>query len=254
MDTNTKITANRQKKIGIVADLNGKIAKSKAIVFTNYEKVTHKQLETLKRAIKPMDAEYVVAKNSLILRALDENKIKLEGENPLQGPTGTLLIYGDIVAPLKQLAKTMKELGLLNVKMGIMESKLLTGEQVLKISTLPSRETLLTQIAVSLKSPISGLHRALIWNLQKLVMTLGAVAKNKPVASIAAPVVTPVVEATPAAPVPVVEPAVEVVAETPAVEVEPETILAETVKEKTAEKPESDNPTIEAEKSEGGEN
>src|ERR1035437_3167507 len=183
MDTNTKITANRQKKIGIVADLNGKIAKSKAIVFTNYEKVTHKQLETLKRAIKPMDAEYVVAKNSLILRALDENKIKLEGENPLQGPTGTLLIYGDIVAPLKQLAKTMKELGLLNVKMGIMENKFLTGEQILKISTLPSREVLLSQIAAGLKSPISGLHRALNWNLQKFVMTLAAVAKAKPVAA-----------------------------------------------------------------------
>jgi len=78
MDTNTKITANRQKKIEIVAGLNTKIAKSKAIIFTNYTGVTHKQLEALKKAIKPMDAEYVVAKNSLILRALDENKINLK--------------------------------------------------------------------------------------------------------------------------------------------------------------------------------
>ena len=71
----TKITANRQKKIEVVAKLNEKLARSKAIIFTNYTGVTHKQLETLKKAIKPMDAEYVVAKNSLILRALDENKI-----------------------------------------------------------------------------------------------------------------------------------------------------------------------------------
>src|ERR1035437_3615326 len=179
----TKVTANRQKKIVIVGELNEKLARSKAIIFTNFEKVTHKQLEALKRAIKPMEAEYVVAKNSLILRALDENKIKLEGENPLEGPTGTLLIYADVVGPLKQLAKTIKELGLLNVKLGVMENKLITGEQVLKISALPSRETLLTQIAVGLKSPISGLHRALNWNLQKFVMTLAAVAKAKPVAA-----------------------------------------------------------------------
>ena len=227
---NDKVTANRQKKIVIVAGLNEKIVRSKAIIFTNFEKVTHKQLETLKRAIKPMDAEYVVAKNSLVLRALEENKIKLEGEGLLDGPTGTLLLYGDVVAPLKQLAKTIKELGLLNVKLGIMENKFLTGEQVLKISTLPSREVLLTQIAVGLKSPISGLHRALNWNLQKFVMTLAAIAKAKPAAP--APAVEAKVEEV------VIEtPVVEASVDAPAAEAEPETILAETAEEKAEEVP-----------------
>jgi large subunit ribosomal protein L10 len=241
----TKVTANRQKKIVIVAGLNEKIGRSKAIIFTNFEKVTHKQLETLKRAIKPMDAEYVVAKNSLVLRALEENKIKLEGEELLDGPTGTMLLYGDVVMPLKQLAKTIKELGLLNVKLGIMENKFLTGEQVLKISTLPTREVLLTQIAVGLKSPISGLHRALNWNLQKFVMTLAAVAKAKPAATApAAPVAEPKVEE------------VAPVAETPASEPEPETILAETAEERAEEIP--TEPVVEEVKEEvkieGGEN
>lgn len=179
MDGNKKISANRQKKIETVAKLNEKLAKSKAIIFTNYTGVTHKQLETLKRAIKPLQAEYVVAKNSLVLRALDENKIKLEGENPLVGPTGTLLIYADVISPLKELAKVIKELGLLNVKLGVMENKFLTGEQVLKISTLPTREVLLAQVAAGLKSPIFGLHRAMSWNIQKLVLTLKSIEKNK---------------------------------------------------------------------------
>jgi len=48
-----------------------------------------------------MEAEYIVAKNSLILRALEENKIKLEGENLLEGPTGTLLLYGDVRNAIK---------------------------------------------------------------------------------------------------------------------------------------------------------
>lgn len=240
----TKVTANRQKKIEIVAGLNEKIARSKAIVFTNFEKVTHKQLETLKRTIKPMEAEYIVAKNSLVLRALEENKIKLEGENLLEGPTGTLLLYGDVVTPLKQLAKTIKELGLLNVKLGIMENKFLTGEQVLKISTLPTREVLLAQIAAGLKSPISGLHRALNWNLQKLVLTLSAVAKNKPTVTAPAPAVEPKTE----------ESIVETPAETPSNEPEPETILAETAEEKQAEQPVQTEEAKEEVKSEGGEN
>ena len=248
MDENKKISANRQKKIDIVADLNQKLAKAKAVIFTNYQGITHKQLEALKKAIKPLDAEYVVAKNSLVLRALDENKIKLEGENPLEGPTGTMLIYADVVAPLKQLAKTIKELGMPSVKLGIMENKFLTGEQILRISTLPSRETLLAQIAAGLKSPISGLHRALNWNLQKLVMTLGAVAKAKPAA--ATSVTEPVAESKE-------EPKAEPAVETPADEAEPETILTETPEEKKAEQPEAQATTEnkdETQKSEGGEN
>lgn len=231
----TKISANRQKKIAVVANLSEKLGRSKAVVFTNYTGVTHKQLEALKRAIKPLEAEYVIAKNSLILRALDENKIKLEGENPLEGPTGTLLVYADFVAPLKQLAKTMKDLGLLNIKLGIMENKFLTGEQLLRISALPPRETLLAQVAAGLKSPISGLHRALSWNLQKLVMTLKAISDKKPAtpAPVAAPapvgpVTEPVQETPSTAPIP--EPAPEAPAAS-----EPETILAETPAEKKAE-------------------
>lgn len=184
----TKISANRQKKMDIVTLLNEKIVKAKAIVFTNYQGLTHKQLEGLKKTIKPFNAEYIVAKNSLVLRALEENKIKVGNQKQFEGPTGTLLIYEDFVGPLKELAKLVKELGIPSVKFGVMESKNLTGEQVMKLSTLPSRETLLSQIAVGLKSPIFGLHRALTWNLQKFVMTLGAVAAAKPALALSKPV------------------------------------------------------------------
>lgn len=183
----TKISANRQKKIDIVTGLSEKLGKAKALVFTNYQGLTHKQLEGLKKTIKPLNADFVVAKNSLVLRALEANKIKIDppagGKKQLDGPTGTLLIYDDIVGPLKALAKLVKELGIPNVKFGIMENKSLTGEEVLKLSTLPSRETLLTQIAFGLKSPIFGLHRALSWNLQKFVMTLDQIKNQKPATS-----------------------------------------------------------------------
>ena len=180
MDTQeVKVTANRQKKIEIVEELSKKLEKTKAIIFTNYEGVTHKQLEGLKKAIKPLEADYVVAKNSLILRALANNSIKVEDQSQFNGPTGTLLVYGDVAGPLKQLAKLIKELGIPSVKFGILDNKSFTGEQILKISTLPTREVLLTQLAFTLKSPISNLHRALNFNIQKLVLTLRAIETKK---------------------------------------------------------------------------
>lgn len=195
MDTQEpKITSNKQKKIETVKVLTDMFAKANAVVFTNYGGLTHKQIEELKKAIKAFDAEFVVAKNSLLTIALAENKMTLSENLSLQGPTGTLFLNGDIIGPLKSLAKTIKELNLPSVKFGIMEKNFITGEQVIKLSTLPSRETLLTQIAVGLKSPISGLHRALNWNLQKLVMTLNAVAKAKPAMAASATTETPIVE------------------------------------------------------------
>jgi large subunit ribosomal protein L10 len=244
MDTkDTKITANRQKKMGIVDSLSANFSKAKAVVFTNYQGLTHKQIEELKKAIKPLEAEYVVAKNSLVTRSLDGNGIKLEGEHLLNGPTGTLFLYNDIVTPLRALAKMIKELNIPSVKFGIMEKDFITGEQVMKLSTLPSREVLLTQIAVALKSPISGLHRALNWNIQKLVMTLNAVANAKPALA----------TVTPAAPVlsePTVEPVSEPVVQPQAQGTEP---TAEPVEAQTDEKPVEETKTEEV-KIEGGEN
>lgn len=227
-----KISSNRAKKIQLVEGISEKLGKSKGLVFTNYQGLKHKQLEELKKAIKPLQAEFVVAKNSLVLRALDANKIKVE-ESQFEGPTGTLIIYDDAVGPLKALAKLIKELGIPSVKFGILDEKTFSGEDVLKISALPGREVLLAQIAIGLKSPIFGLHRALNWNLQKLVMTLNAVTQSKPAIVADAPVV----ETTPAQ---VVEAPAE---ETPQVETipaveaaqEPETILAETSQELKAE-------------------
>ena len=216
MADEVKISKNREKKVAVVASLDEKLAKSVAIVFTNYQGLTHKQLEGLKKAIKPLKAEFVVAKNSLILRALDARKIKLESENDLTGQTGTLFMYEDVVSPLKELAKLIKNLGIPSVKFGIMEGNRITGEDVLRLSALPTREVLLSQLVGGLKAPIFGLHRALNWNLQKLVMTLGAVVKSKPADS----------------PAPVQAPA-----ESVRTEPEPETILEETVEEEIQQKP-----------------
>lgn len=172
-----KISPNRAKKEKIVAKLAERIGKAKGLVFTNYQGLTHKQLEKLKKAVKSFNAEFVVTKNTLLLKSIKDFKDKLL--SPLQGATATLFLYGDPVEPLRQLAKAIKEFNLPTIKFGILDGQALTSDQVLKLSTLPSRETLLTQLVVGLKSPISGLHRALSWNLQKFVMILKAIESKK---------------------------------------------------------------------------
>lgn len=167
----------REKKEHIVARLSDKLKKAHIIVCANYQGMKHQQLEALKRALKPVEAELTVTKNTLLSLSLSQNNLELKEE--LQGQTITLFAYGDPVLPLKELAKTIKALNMPVIKFGILDGKTIGADQVQKLATLPPREILVAQLLGQMKGPIAGLHRALSWNMQKLVLTLSAVQKVK---------------------------------------------------------------------------
>jgi large subunit ribosomal protein L10 len=176
---NTKVSTNRQKKEVLVAELSEKVQKAKGIVFTNYQGLTHKQLENFKKELKKMDAEFVAAKNSLLMIALGDKIDKEAQKDKFTQPTGAMFIYKDIVDPLKQLTKIIKELNLPTIKFGLLEGNVVTDKEVTKIATLPPLPVLRAKVLGQMKAPIQGLHRALNWNLQSLVMTLNAIAQKK---------------------------------------------------------------------------
>ncbi len=176
-DDTKKVSANRLKKQEIVSELSAKVQKAKGFVFTDYQGLTHQQLESIKRAMKKIGAEYVTTKNTLLKHALKEDKIELETD--LTGPTATLFIYDDVVNPIKELAKSIKLLNLPVIKLGLIDGNILDANSVDRLSKLPPLNVLQAQLLGQLQSPISGLHRALNWNLQKLVMTLNAVKEKK---------------------------------------------------------------------------
>lgn len=165
----------REKKEAIVAKLAEKAARAKAFVFTNPSGMTHKQLEQLKKGLKRVDAELVITKNTLLKLALRDDALK-----HLSGQTATLFSYGDTLAALKELAKTIKSLNLPTVKLGLIDGKTLHSDEVTRLATLPSREVLIAQLVSTMQAPLYRLHRALQWNPQRLVFTLKAVEQSKP--------------------------------------------------------------------------
>lgn len=189
-DEAKKVTDNRKKKEAIVAEITEKAKRAKAVVFTNYEGMTHRQLEELKKGLHAADAELAISKNTLLKIALaDSGFADAAKDQSFEKPTATLYTYGDPVLALKELAKSIKALKLPAIKFGIFsaqggsasgrEGRIYNADQIMKLATLPSREVLLAQLVGGLKSPIYGLHRALNWNLQKFVMTLKAIETKK---------------------------------------------------------------------------
>jgi large subunit ribosomal protein L10 len=174
-----KISQNRQKKMDLIGEYTERVDRSKGLVFADYQGLTHQQLETLKRAVRKIDGEFVITKNTLILRALSKKDLSDDDKNHFNKPTATLFMYGDIIEPLKELAKTIKALNLPSVKFGIIEGKSTTAGDVIKLSTLPPMDVLRAQLLGQMLSPIQGLHRALSWNMQSLVMTLQAISDKR---------------------------------------------------------------------------
>ncbi len=170
-----------QRKIDIVKNISDKLARAKSLVFTDYRGLTHKQLEGLKKALKKAEAEFLVIKNTLLTKAMFQsgftNDLSPNTNHQIDGPTAVLFSYADEIAPLKILAKAIKSFSLPHIKLGFWANKELSVADVNRLITLPTKDALLGQLAAQMKSPLYGLHRALSWNTQKLVLVLSQIKK-----------------------------------------------------------------------------
>ncbi len=171
------ISKGTPNKLATVTKLTDKVNKATSLVFVDYRGLKHKQLEGLRKSLRKLNADFTVAKNRLLLKALGG---KAEGAKEyLSETTATLFAYSDEVSPLKELLKFMKIAGFGKAKAGILGNTMLTGADVAKLASLPPREALLGKLVSQLNAPIQGLHYALAWNMNKFVWALNTVREKK---------------------------------------------------------------------------
>lgn len=185
-----KVHKLNPKKVETVAALKEKLEKAKTLFITEYRGLTHQQLETLRKALKKVEAEYIVAKNRLLKIAISQcsnspilqfsKDTMKQLEEALQNPTATLLAFKDPISAIKSLSDFIKTAQLPVIKIGIFEGKVATEADFKKLATLPSRDILLATLAMRLMGPMSGLHYALRYNLQRLAVAIDAVKRKKP--------------------------------------------------------------------------
>ncbi len=170
------------KKIEQVQKLAEMISKAKSVVFVDYTGLTVKTQQALKKALKESGGEMLVAKNTLIQLAMDQAQIAKglpQGES-LQGQTALIFADADPVAPIQVLGKFAGEFSLPKMKIAIVEGIFQDHDNLVKISNLPSKSTLLGQALGSISSPLYGLVGTLQGNLQKLIFILEQVKGASP--------------------------------------------------------------------------
>jgi large subunit ribosomal protein L10 len=143
----------RTDKEQLVTELTDKLKGAKALYYTDFTGLNVKRMTDLRRRLRRAGVEYVVIKNTLALRAVNESG--LTGTR-LRGPTG-LVISRDPVSGAKVLNDFAKENDQKpEIKGGLLDGKQIGVEQVKKLATLPSREQMLAQLAGGLQAPLAG--------------------------------------------------------------------------------------------------
>src|SRR5678815_5843871 len=117
----------RTEKEQLVIELKEKIEGAKALYYTDFTGLNVKRMTELRRRFRKAGVEYVVIKNTLALRAVNESG--LVGER-LKGPTG-LVMARDPVEAAKILTDFAKENDKKpTVKGGLFEGKAIDTAQV----------------------------------------------------------------------------------------------------------------------------
>jgi large subunit ribosomal protein L10 len=163
---------NRTEKEALVAELRDKIKDASALYYTDFTGLNVKRMTELRRTLRKANVEYVVIKNTLALRAVNDSG--LVGTR-LRGPTG-LVVTKDAVGA----AKIITDFAKANdqkpaVKGGMFEGKAIDKAQVTKLASMPSREQMLSELGASMQAPMAmfaGAMNSLLQNFAGAVEAL----------------------------------------------------------------------------------
>ena len=152
---NVKILEAKQSVIDEITE----VAKTSAsFILFDYRGLTAEETAELRRSLRENGAKYKVWKNTLTKRALDSLNYNLD--DCLNGPSA-MAYSDDSVAPIKALSDFAQDHPALEIKGGIVDGEVTTLEMIKKLSTLPSREGLLTMLASGLIGTVRDLSIAL---------------------------------------------------------------------------------------------
>jgi large subunit ribosomal protein L10 len=171
-------------KAAQIEDLVDRLSRSQLTIIADYRGLSVEALQGFRAKLKPLDAEFKVAKNTLTRIAAEQ--VGIEGLSPeLEGPTAILFAYGDIVAPAKAISEFARTSRILQVRAGVLNNQVVTPADVEAISSLPPREELLGKLVGLLASPmtrtvgvLSGPARSVVYLGNARVEQLGGVAAD----------------------------------------------------------------------------
>ena len=150
--------AKVELKQPIVDEIKGLIDGAAGLVVVNYCGLTVEQDTRLRKELREAGVTYKVYKNTLVKRAVAGTACESISEQ-LEGPNAFAFSAEDATAPARILAKFAKEAPALELKCGVVEDTYYDEAGIKALSTIPSRDELLSKLLGSIQSPIANFAR-----------------------------------------------------------------------------------------------
>jgi large subunit ribosomal protein L10 len=143
-------SANFIKKSEKVAEIENYLKSAKSVVFMNYKGLNTVQDTQLRVKLRKSNVVYKVYKNNLVKIALNNLGIT-ELDERLNGALSVAFSNADEVAGAK-IIKDEKFKDKMSFQFGLIGNKVLEKDEVIRLATMPSKETLIAQIMSLIQS------------------------------------------------------------------------------------------------------
>ncbi len=164
----------REQKEEILQGYTQKLGRTQVMIWANYRGLTVAKIQDLRRQLRPVGAEAMVVKNTLLRLAMERAGLPVNTET-MSGPCVVTFISEDIAAATKVVSDFARlNESVFQLKGGVVGGQLATVEQVRSLITLPSREVLLARVLGGLQTPIGGFVGTLSAVMRGLVNVLSA--------------------------------------------------------------------------------
>ncbi len=164
----------RPEKKSIAAELDERVSGALYMILADYTGMDMPQTTELKKSLRASDASFNVVNNRLLNRALNGEVADL-----LKGQTAMIYGSGDVVEVAKIIKKFSAQNKTATVKGGYLEGKVITGDQVIELAKLPSKDVLRAMLLGTLQAPCSQLVGVLDQKVASLVYVLDAARAKK---------------------------------------------------------------------------
>jgi large subunit ribosomal protein L10 len=149
-------------------------------IVVSFKGVNTQQANTLRRDLSEKDIKLKVVKNSLAAIAFKEVGIPALGKM-LEGPSAITVSDNDPVILTKVMTKWSREISDLKIVGGLIDGETLSLDDIKALSTIPSRQVVLTQILFGISAPLIQLANLFNAVANNLYFVLLAIKEKKSV-------------------------------------------------------------------------
>lgn len=178
-EVNTLRNEVLENKKAVVAEIQEKVLNSGSTVVVEYRGLSVGKMTELRSKLRAEGVELKVYKNSMFQRAVEGTDF--EGlKDSLVGPNA-VAFSEDAVAPSRVLAAFAKKNKAMQLKVGIVDGKIVNEDEIKELSALPNHDGMISMLLGMFQSPIRSFAYAVSQVAQEREANEGTVAVEETV-------------------------------------------------------------------------